>query len=128
MDRLMGGPGDQRGRRDPDQVHAGDALDFWRVLAVQPNQRLRLLAEMKVPGVAILDFQLTPEGPDRTRLTQTAWFVPRGLLGLLYWWAVTPLHNFVFTGMLTGIARAAGLPILEGPRKRNESGAQSTST
>ena len=119
MDRLLGGPGDQRGRRDPDEVLAGDALDFWRVLAVQTNQRLRLLAEMRVPGVAILDFQLSQENPGQTRLTQTAWFVPRGLLGLMYWCAVTPLHNFVFSGMLTGIARAAGLPVLQGPKKVN---------
>jgi uncharacterized protein YbjT (DUF2867 family) len=117
MDSLMGGPGNQRGRRDPDEVLAGDALDFWRVLAVQPNRRLRLLAEMKVPGVAILDFQLAAESEGHTRLVQTAWFVPRGLLGILYWWAVTPLHNFVFTGMLNGIARAARVQVLQGPEK-----------
>ncbi|MCE7872821.1 SDR family oxidoreductase [bacterium CPR1] len=117
MDRLVGGPGDQRGRRDPEEVYAGDALDFWRVLAVAPNQRLRLLAEMKVPGIAILDFQLSPYGQGQTRLVQTAWFVPRGLLGLLYWLAVTPLHNFVFTGMLNGIAKAAGLIVVRGPEK-----------
>lgn len=117
MDRLMGGPGDQRGRRDPDEVLVGDALDLWRVLAVLPNQRLRLLAEMKVPGLAILDFQLSPEGDGQTRLVQTAWFVPHGLLGLMYWWAVAPLHNFVFTGMLNGIARAAGVKVLQGPNK-----------
>jgi uncharacterized protein YbjT (DUF2867 family) len=117
MDSLMGGPGDRRGRRDPDSVLVGDALDFWRVLAVLPNQRLRLLAEMKVPGVAILEFHLFDEGNGRTRLTQSAWFVPRGLLGLLYWWVITPFHNFVFTGMLTGIARAAKMELVEGPTK-----------
>ena len=117
LDTLMGGPGDRRGRRNPDQVLVGDALDLWRVIAVQPNQRLRLLAEMKVPGIAILDFQLSPAGEGQTQLVQTAWFVPRGLLGILYWWAVTPFHNFVFTGMLSGIAKAAGLPLLQGPDK-----------
>ncbi len=115
MDTFLGGPGDRRGRRDRDQIQVGDALDFWRVLALQPGSRMRLLAEMKVPGVAILDFQLLEEGDGQTRLIQTAWFVPRGLGGLLYWWAVTPLHNFVFSGMLRGIARAAEVRVLEGP-------------
>lgn len=122
MDTVLGGPGDRRGRRDPESVQVGDALDFWRVLAVEPNQRLRLLAEMKVPGQAILEFQICQEAPGVTRLLQTAWFVPRGLLGMLYWWAVTPFHNFVFSGMLRGIARAANLPIQVGPRKTSSSG------
>lgn len=117
MDTILGGPGDRRGRRDPDTVLAGDALDLWRVLAVRPNQRLRLLAEMKVPGLAILDFQLFPEAEGATRLVQTAWFVPRGLLGILYWWSVSPFHNFVFSGMLKGIARAAGMKLTYGPAR-----------
>jgi uncharacterized protein YbjT (DUF2867 family) len=117
MDRLMGGVGDSRGRRDPDEVLAGDALDFWRVLAVIPNQRLRLLAEMKVPGQAILDFHVEKIDDHHVKLVQTAWFVPRGLLGLAYWFAVSPLHNFVFDGMLRGIAKAAHVPIKEGPSR-----------
>lgn len=105
MDRLLGGVGNGRGRRDPDHLYPGDALDFWRVLAVVPERRLRLLAEMKVPGQAILDFQLHEENGG-VRLEQTAWFVPSGLLGILYWYAVSPLHEFVFAGMLRGIVRA----------------------
>jgi len=109
MDRLMGGVGDKRGRRHPDHVRVGDALDFWRVLEVTPNQHLRLIAEMKVPGQAILDFKLTSvDGPaEKTQVTQTAWFVPSGLLGILYWYAVMPLHDLVFTGMLRGIGKAS---------------------
>jgi uncharacterized protein YbjT (DUF2867 family) len=117
MDVLMGGVGDQRGRRHPHEVLAGDALDFWRVLAVIPNKRLRLLAEMKVPGQAILDFQLEAVDENTTRLKQTAWFVPSGLFGILYWFLVTPLHDVVFSGMLRGIAKAGAFPILQQPRK-----------
>lgn len=116
MDKLLGGVGARRGRRDPHTVHVGDALDFWRVLAVLPRQRLRLLAEMKVPGLALLDFQVSPAGPDQTEVKQTAWFVPSGLSGMLYWWAVSPLHNLVFSGMLRGIARATGAEVLRGPQ------------
>ncbi len=114
MDRLVGGVGDRRGRRDPNQVRVGDALDFWRVLEVTPNEHLRLIAEMKVPGQAILDFKLTSrvEANDdnanvQTQVTQTAWFVPSGLLGILYWYAVMPLHDLIFTGMLRGIGKAS---------------------
>ena len=121
MDKLMGGVGDGRGRRDPDSVFPGDALDFWRVLAVQPEHRLRLLAEMKVPGQAILDFQLLEVAPGEVEIRQNAWFVPSGLLGILYWWAVSPLHNLVFSGMLRGIARAAGAQALAGPTRLMDS-------
>lgn len=109
MDTLVGGVGDRRGRRDPDTLRAGDALDFWRVLVVQMNRQLRLIAEMKVPGQAILDFQLIPVGEDRTKIIQTAWFVPSGLLGILYWYLVTPLHDLVFSGMLNGIVKASNV-------------------
>lgn len=114
MDKLVGGVGTKRGRRDPNSVKVGDAIDFWRVLAVLPGQRLRLLAEMKVPGQAILDFQLREAG-DHILIEQTAWFVPAGLAGILYWYAVAPFHSFVFSGMLRGIARAARAPVLGGP-------------
>ena len=115
MDKLAGGVGSRRGRRDPSAVQPGDALDFWRVLSVTPHQQLRLLAEMKLPGQALLDFQLTSLEGGKTAIQQTAWFVPTGLSGILYWWAVTPFHNFVFSGMLRGIARQSGGEILEGP-------------
>jgi uncharacterized protein YndB with AHSA1/START domain len=106
MDRVVGGPGLRRGRRDPERVAYGEALDFWRVTDVEEPRRLELRAEMRLPGVAELAFDLEPiEGG--TRLVQTARFVPRGLSGLAYWYAVRPLHGFVFRGMLDGIRRAA---------------------
>jgi uncharacterized protein YbjT (DUF2867 family)/uncharacterized protein YndB with AHSA1/START domain len=109
LDRLLGGPGLRRGRRHPQQLAWGEAVDFWRVVELEPPRRLTLRAEMRVPGVAILDFELTsPEGhADRTRLVQTARFRPRGLLGLLYWWAVVPFHKPVFDGLINGIRAAA---------------------
>ena len=106
MDRLVGGPGLRRGRRDPDEVGYGEALDFWRVTGIEKGRRLSLRAEMKLPGEALLEFTLAPE-EGGTRLTQTARFRPRGLLGLAYWYAVLPLHAIVFAGMLRGICTAA---------------------
>lgn len=108
MDRLVGGVGLSRGRRHGRDLKPGDALDFWRVVAVEPNKRLLLTAEMKLPGKAMLEFRIDEIGPGKIRLTQTAKFLPSGLLGLAYWWAVTPLHNLVFGGMLRGIVNAAG--------------------
>jgi hypothetical protein len=107
LDRLIGGPGLRRGRRNPTELHLGDVVDFWRVSALEPGRRLELTAEMLVPGTAILRFELTPEGAQGTRVTQTARFRPRGLLGLAYWYAIAPLHAYVFPGMLGGLVRAA---------------------
>jgi uncharacterized protein YbjT (DUF2867 family) len=109
MDRLMGGPGLRRGRRHPDRLAAGDALDFWRVQEAVPGRTLRLRAEMKLPGVAELAFLIHPATPGepRTRVEQIARFKPRGLLGLAYWFSVLPFHAFVFKGMLEGIRREA---------------------
>ncbi|MFG0315899.1 MAG: SDR family oxidoreductase, partial [Planctomycetota bacterium JB042] len=109
LDRLVGGPGLRRGRRHPERVSYGDALDFWRVTGVDRDRRLELRAEMKLPGVATLSFEIEPdpERPDRCTLLQTARFKPRGLLGLAYWYAVLPLHGIVFDGMRGGIKRAA---------------------
>ena len=109
MDRLIGGPGLRRGRRDPDNVAYGQALDFWRVTAVDRDSRLELRAEMKLPGEALLSFEIEPKSADggSSTLTQTARFKPRGLLGLAYWYAVLPLHGVVFSGMLRGIRAAA---------------------
>jgi uncharacterized protein YbjT (DUF2867 family) len=109
MDQLLGGPGLRRGRRDADTVRYGDALDFWRVTGIEEGRSLKLRAEMIVPGEAILEFEIEPsesEG-DRCCLVQTAHFLPRGLLGILYWYAVMPLHGVVFRRMLQGIRRAA---------------------
>ena len=117
MDTLLGGVGSRRGRRHPDEVLPGDALDFWRVLVVEPRSRLRLLAEMKVPGQAILEFQLDQSAPGLVEVVQSAWFVPSGLMGLIYWYVVTPLHNLIFSGMLQGIARASKSEVLSPVKK-----------
>ena len=109
MDQFVGGPGLRRGRRDPENVSFGEALDFWRVTGIERDRSLQLRAEMKLPGEALLAFQIEPvDGErDRCRLIQTARFKPRGLIGLAYWYAVVPLHAIVFNGMLDGIKRTA---------------------
>jgi uncharacterized protein YbjT (DUF2867 family) len=116
-DRLVGGIGFRAGRRHPVELAPGDALDFWRVLAVEPARRLLLLAEMKLPGEAVLEFSLTPVGPSRTELRQEARFLPRGLGGFLYWYALEPFHHWIYFGMLKAVAQAAGKPIGEGPER-----------
>ena len=108
LDRLVGGVGLRRGRRDPDHLRVGDALDFWRVEALEPARRLRLRAEMKVPGEAWLEFQVEPDGPDACRIVQTAIFAPRGLGGHLYWNVLYPLHGLIFGSMVEKLARDAG--------------------
>jgi len=111
MDRCIGGPGLRRGRRDPERVAYGEALDFWRVTEIESPRRLALRAEMRLPGEAQLAFDVQPgERDGESVLVQTARFIPRGLLGLVYWYAVLPLHGIVFRGMLDGIRRSA-----EGP-------------
>ena len=107
LDHLVGGPGLRRGRRDPEHIGYGDALDFWRVTGTEPGRRLELRAEMKLPGVATLTFEVAPLKAHRSRLLQTARFKPRGLTGLAYWYAVAPMHSYVFNGMIRGIARDA---------------------
>jgi hypothetical protein len=87
-------------------VVVGDALDFWRVTNVVPGRTLELRAEMKLPGIATLTVHVEPEGHG-SRLGLTARFQPRGLLGILYWYAVLPLHGLVFAGMLRGLKRTA---------------------
>jgi hypothetical protein len=106
MDLLFGGVGMRRGRRDPLELRPGEPLDFWRVEEFVPEKRLRLEAEMKLPGRAWLVFEAEPDGTG-TRLTQTAVFDPRGLAGLLYWYGIWPIHRLVFAGMLRGLARRA---------------------
>lgn len=108
MDTLVGGPGLRRGRRHPERVEFGEALDFWRVIGLERDRLLELRAEMRLPGEAILRFLLEPrESGSGTRLTIGARFRPRGLAGLVYWYAVLPLHQVVFGGMLRGIRRRA---------------------
>lgn len=112
LDLLVGGVGTRRGRPHPSELHVGDALDFWRVEAIEPGRRLRLAAEMKLPGRAWLEFEVAPEGGGST-IRQTAIFDPVGLAGRLYWYGLYPLHELVFSGMLKGIARAALQPPAE---------------
>lgn len=107
IDLLLGGVGLRRGRRDPVQIAVGDTLDCWRVDRFEPDHRLRLFAEMKLPGRAWLEFEVEPSGPEESTIRQTAIFDPIGLFGLIYWYGIWPLHQFVFAGMLNGIARAA---------------------
>lgn len=109
LDLLCGGVGLRRGRRSPDQLRVGDALDFWRVQAYEPDHLLRLTAEMKLPGRAWLEFRVRPAG-NESQIRQTAVFHPRGLAGRLYWYALYPIHKAVFAGMLEQIARRAEDP------------------
>jgi hypothetical protein len=111
LDRLVGGVGMRRGRRDPYDLRPGDAVDFWRVEHVEPNRFVRLRAEMKVPGRAWLEFRVAPVEDGRSILTQTALFAPRGLAGWLYWYSAYPLHAIIFDGMIRRIADAAVRPV-----------------
>ena len=106
IDLLIGGVGVRRGRPDPEQLRVGDTVDWWRVETYEPDHLLRLRAEMKLPGRAWLEFEVTPTDRGST-VRQTAVFDPTGLLGLLYWYGIYPLHAAVFRGMLAGIIRAA---------------------
>jgi hypothetical protein len=107
IDRFVGGVGLRRGRRDPDTIRIGDAIDFWRVESVEPDKHLRLRAEMKLPGRAWLQFETLPHEVEQTLLVQTAFFAPKGLLGLIYWYALYPIHRMIFAGMIRNLARSA---------------------
>ena len=107
LDRIVGGVGLRRGRRDPDHLQVGETLDFWRVEAREPNKLLRLRAEMRMPGLAWLEFQINPINETKTQLIQQATYYPRGLAGHAYWWAISPFHVFVFKGMARNICKAA---------------------
>ena len=96
----------RRGRRHPETLGYGEALDFWRVVGFERDLWLSLRAEMRLPGEALLDFRIEPEG-SRCKLIQRALFEPRGLLGLAYWYAVAPFHAIVFKGLLAGIQKDA---------------------
>ncbi|MGW1888256.1 SDR family oxidoreductase [Streptomyces sp. NPDC001970] len=107
LDRLVGGVGLRRGRRDAARLRVGDSLDFWRVEEVEPGRLLRLRAEMRLPGLAWLEMYADAAGNGRARYRQRALFHPHGLLGHLYWWSVSPFHAVVFGGMARNIAQAA---------------------
>ncbi|HML23714.1 MAG TPA: SDR family oxidoreductase [Aggregatilinea sp.] len=103
LDRMVGGVGFRRGRRHADDLRVGDALDFWRVEAIEPHL-LRLRAEMKVPGRAWLQFKVEPLEGGNTNLIQTAFFAPKGLFGFLYWYALYPIHGLVFSRLIRELA------------------------
>jgi hypothetical protein len=117
LDRLAGGVGLRRGRRHPDEIGVGDGIDFWRVLEVKEDEKLVLLAEMKVPGEATLTFEITPFVDGSTQLTLLSRFRPQGIAGLLYWYGLYPFHELIFFGMAKAMARSTGKPI-QGPPKR----------
>jgi uncharacterized protein YbjT (DUF2867 family) len=106
IDLLLGGVGLRRGRRHPEKIDIGDTIDWWRVDVYQPNKRLRLLAEMKLPGRAWLDFEV--EGDENgSIIKQAAIFDPIGLPGVLYWYLIYPVHDLIFKGMIKNIAQIA---------------------
>ena len=105
LDRIVGGVGLRRGRRDPLHLNVGETLDFWRVEEKIPNNLLRLRAEMKMPGKAWLEFKVEQVDEHKSKLTQTAIFYPKGLAGHMYWWAIAPFHVFVFPGMIKNLKK-----------------------
>ncbi len=107
LDKLIGGVGMRRGRRHPDDLRVGDALDFFRVEAYEPPGLLRLRAEMKVPGDAWIEWRVSEEPGGRTLLRQLARFHPRGLFGRLYWWVLLPIHKVIWTRMAERLVAAA---------------------
>jgi uncharacterized protein YbjT (DUF2867 family) len=108
VDRIFGGVGLRRGRRDADDIRVGEALDFWRVEAIEPGRLLRLRAEMRVPGKAWLQFEVRVQDRDsHPLLTQTAFFAPKGLSGLAYWYLLYPIHGMIFRGMIRRLAKRA---------------------
>ena len=108
LDRLFGGTGMQRGRRDPEHCVEKDVIDGWTVETWETDRRLRLAAGLKLPGRGWLDFEVTPlDDGRRSRIRQTATFDPRGILGRAYWYAVLPIHGLMFRGMLRRIAERA---------------------
>jgi uncharacterized protein YbjT (DUF2867 family) len=107
LDWLVGGPGFTRGRRDPVNVRLGDNIDYWTVIGVEPERRLTLNFGLKAPGSGILEFELEPTPSGGTRLTETAYWHPQGVWGLLYWAVLVPFHLFIFKGMTRAIVRRA---------------------
>ena len=107
VDRISGGPGLRRGRRHPDDLYVGEALDWWRVEEVEDGRLLRLRAEMRLPGLAWLELRVSPQDEGGAVFSQRALFHPHGLAGQLYWWSVWPFHGVVFGEMQRNIARTA---------------------
>lgn len=115
VDRLAGGVGMRKGREEGPVLRPGDPVDFWRVRSVSPGEHLVLVAEMALPGCAVLVFRIRRVDPETVMLEQGSYFVPKGLGGMLYWAAVSPLHRLIFRGMLLAIASRTGKPVVRGP-------------
>ena len=107
IDLLIGGVGMRRGRRSETELTSGDPLDFWRVEEIEKNKLLRLRAEMKLPGEAWLQFNVENIDDNKSTLTQTAFFEPKGLWGLLYWYSIYPFHGLIFGGMVKAVKNSA---------------------
>lgn len=107
LDAAVGGIGMRRGRRHPDELSVGDPVDFWRVEAIEPGRLLRLRAEMRLPGEAWLEYEVTPDGNGGSRIEQRARFHPRGLWGRAYWAAMVPFHALIFPRMVRRIVHSA---------------------
>ena len=117
FDRLVGGVGLRRGRRHHSELMVGDALDFWRVLEIEMPHKLVLLAEMKLPGEALIDIEIRSIQKGQTELKMLSKFVPRGLGGILYWYTLYPFHEVIFKGMIESIAKKIRRPITFGPAR-----------
>jgi len=112
MDWAVGGPGLSKGRRHPTELRVGDTIDYWTVLALEPERRLTLDFGMRCPGAGALEFEIEPVDPEHTRVTVTAYWHPQGVWGLAYWYVLVPAHLFIFKGMTAEIARRAeALPL-----------------
>jgi uncharacterized protein YbjT (DUF2867 family) len=109
MDRIVGGPGLDKGRHHPEDLHVGERIDCWTVLAMEAERRLTLHFGMRAPGSGVLEFELEPLANGGTKITVTAYWHPKGALGLSYWYAMVPAHLFLFRGMTQAIARRAEL-------------------
>ena len=117
IDRIAGGPGLGRGRSGSSGLSVGDAVDFWRALKVEPPNHLTLRSEMKTPGEALLDFEITSLGPNRTELKMISRFLPKGLAGITYWYAFYPFHQWIFFGMLKSIAKLTSTKLSHRPER-----------
>jgi uncharacterized protein YbjT (DUF2867 family) len=113
MDWCVGGPGLSRGRRDPDSLRLGDAIDSWTVLGMDPPRRLTLKFGMKAPGAGVLEFELDPLPGGGTRIRATAYWHPKGVWGLAYWYSLVPAHLFIFRGWTRALARQAEADMID---------------
>ena len=117
LDRLIGGSGLKRGRRHPSQLLVGDCLDFWRVLEVEPQRYLLLLADMKMPGEGLMEIRITTLDNEKTEVQMFSRFLPKGLSGILYWFVLYPFHQWIYHGILKSIAKSIKKPITFGPKR-----------